>query len=298
MLDDALMYGELGLPMFAVAPNCRTPLVHKGRFEHGCHDATTDADEIRWRWTVAHPGANMAVATGDRCGAFVLDVDCKGEVDGFKVLAWLEEKKGPLPATWTASTPSGGRHFWFRKTAEVAPINNVGLRLYRPDGTFKKLAGLDIRTTGGSVCVAPSAKPNGPYQWLHAPWAADLADPPAWLVKLIDAPPPPPASSLAPVRLDTSERAARYVAAAVNGECGDLAKMGPGSGRNLRLFQAAANLGGLVGARLLTERVAQEVLEKAADDCGLWKEDGPHAVRATIKSGMNRGLASPREVAL
>jgi hypothetical protein len=74
--------------------------------------------------------------------------------------------------------------------------------------------------------------------------------------------------------------------------------MGPGSGRNLRLFQAAANLGGLVGARLLTERVAQEVLEKAADDCGLWKEDGPHAVRATIKSGMNRGLASPREVAL
>jgi hypothetical protein len=97
--------------------------------------------------------------------------------------------------------------------------------------------------------------------------------------------------------MDTADRMARYVAAAVDRECSELARMGHGTGRNLRLFQASANLFEFVGAGLLPESAAIGALEQAAAECGLWKEDGPHAVRATIKSGAERGLQNPREVA-
>jgi len=296
ILRAALVYAELGMPVFGVLADCRTPYKRKGWFERGCHDATTDVADLERRWREAHPEAQVAVATGDRAGAFVLDIDAKGEVDGFKSLAQLEAQFSPLPPTVTASTPSGGEHRWFRKAPDVGPVNAVGLRLHHEDGSRTVYAGLDIRTNGGSVCVPPSRKPHGTYNWIRAPWDHDLADPPDWLVKLIGLSPSP--SPKTPLKLSSCDRMARYVAAAVNGECIELARMGQGSGRNLRLFQASANLGSLVGAGLLPVQAALEALEHAADDCGLWKEDGPNAVRATIKSGLNRGLANPREVAL
>ena len=94
-----------------------------------------------------------------------------------------------------------------------------------------------------------------------------------------------------------SSPALRYVGAAIDGEYAALAGMGRGSGRNVRLFQAAANLYGFVAADLLPEAIALDALERAASDCGLVAEDGLAAVRATIASGAARGLANPREVA-
>ena len=73
--------------------------------------------------------------------------------------------------------------------------------------------------------------------------------------------------------------------------------MGAASGRNLRLFMAAANLGELVGAHLLPQDTAEAALERAAQENGLWKEDGPYSVRASIRSGMKKGQARPREIA-
>lgn len=99
-----------------------------------------------------------------------------------------------------------------------------------------------------------------------------------------------------PIRAGSTDRLANYVAAAIDGECRELAAMPPNTGRNLRLFKAAARLGEVVGARLVPQAMVEEALEAAADDCGLVCEDGRRAVLATIASGLARGIAKPREV--
>ncbi|MCR5874384.1 bifunctional DNA primase/polymerase [Phenylobacterium sp. J426] len=286
----------MGLAVFGVAADCRAPIKREGWFEHGCKDASKDILEVQRRWTRAHPTANIAVATGEASGVFVLDIDCKEGGDGYATLARLEAEFGELPPTWRSRTPSGGEHRWFRFSDKARALRNwAPLKLYRPDGTKEVCAGLDIRTTHGSAAVPPSRKPTGAYTWIVKPTDAPLADPPAWLCTVFIPPPPPPRAA-APIRLDAGARQRRYVETAINAECRAVAEHKPG-GRNLRLFQAAANLGELVGANLLPEDAAIGALEQAAQDCGLHTDDGGwEGVRKTIQSGLRRGMANPREV--
>ena len=274
----ALDYAALDLAVFPVAFNGRTPLT-----QHGCYGATTDPAEIVRLWS-EHPSANVALATGTRSGVFALDLDRKNGVDGVAALESLQRLHGILPRSWRSRTPSGGQHVFFALPARALRnrVNIGGL-------------GIDIRTTGGSVALPPSQKPSGAYVWLVDPLEAPPAEAPAWLLDFLDPPaaPRPPAKPLNVSRVD---RAARYVAAALDGECGELAAMPPGSGRNQRLFQSAARLGELVGAGLLPRDLTEQALEEAADRCGLIAEDGLRAVAATIASGLARGLATPREV--
>ncbi len=286
---------KLGLGVFPVAADCRTPIKVEGEYERGVHDATFDPEEARRRWT-RHPRANIAVACGPRSGVFVLDIDAKGDVDGFESLSRLEAQHGALPPTWTTLTPSGGQHRWFRHPVGAELRNKVGLRVYHPDGSRTVYPGLDIRAAGGSVAVPPSAKPHGEYRWAARPSVTPLADAPRWLVELAKDPPLPPRKPAPPLRLSSTDRAARYVERALEGERDAVASLKPNTGRNLRLFQAAANLGELVGAGLLPQELAEHVLEDAARDCGLAQEDGLHSVRQTIASGMSRGLQRPREL--
>jgi hypothetical protein len=72
--------------------------------------------------------------------------------------------------------------------------------------------------------------------------------------------------------------------------------MTPSSGRNQRLFVAAAKLGGLIGAGVLGQDAAESALEQAATECGLVTEDGMGAVRATIRSGIRTGVSNPRDL--
>jgi len=294
MMAAALKYAEtLGWRVFGVGADCRVPFKVKDRFEHGCWDATSDPDEIRWRWTVAHPRANIAVATGDASGVLVIDIDNKNGVDGFASLARLEDWFGTLPESWRSVTPSGaGEHRWFRQPPGLDLVNRVNLPVER--GSEKvKLYGLDIRSTGASVAVAPSAKPAGAYRWISGPFDTALADAPGWLLDLCTRPPPPPPGP--PIRLTDADRIGRYVAAAVNDELDQLAKCKPG-GRNQALFIASAKIGEFVGANLLAYDMAETALATTADTMGLLREDGPNAVRGTITSGLRRGMAQPREV--
>lgn len=298
LLRAALDYAELlGFSVFGVLADCRIPCKVIGRFEHGCHDATKDPEEIRYRWGSAHPRANIAVACGPKSGVVVLDIDAKGAVDGFESLRRLEGQHGELPLTWCSRTPSGGEHRYFRHPDGVELRNKVGLRSYDGQGRVaEKFQGLDIRTAGGSVALPPSCKPHGAYAWKVDPSDVPLADAPKWLVELAKDPPLPPRNPAPPLRLSDMDRLSRYVAAAVDRECDRLSGMAQASGRNLQLFQASANLGELVGAGLLPQATAEQHLEDAAAACGLLQEDGFGAVRATIASGLRRGMANPREV--
>jgi putative DNA primase/helicase len=274
--------------LFPVASDGRSPLI-----AGGCHSATNDPDQIaRWRSS----GCNLALACGSGSGVLALDIDAKGDVDGFASLAELTAEFGHLPETAESITPSGGAHMLFTYPDGPAPANRVGIKRYGSDGTRRVYRGLDVRGQGGSVCLPPSHKAGGVYAWRRAPADTALAEVPRWLLALFRSE-PPPRPPTPPLRLSSLDRTARYICAAVDGECGELSSMAVGSGRNQRLFIASAKLGELVGAGLLSQVNAEAALERAATECGLLAEDGVGAVRATISSGIRRGLQNPREVA-
>lgn len=290
--------GRYGLAVFPTGPDCKPGSLRKleaapeGQPQMiACYDATTDAERIRAFWA-RYPAANVSVATGPVSGVFVLDIDNKAGFDGFADLARLESMHGPLPPSWRSATPSGGEHRWF-----VQPLRALRNRVHFPvpDGRGGMVkSGLDVRAYGGAAAAPPSQKPTSAYTWISGP-DGPLAEAPTWLLDLID-PPPPPRRPMPPLHVGELDKAARYVAAAVDGEFNALARMRAASGRNLRLFQAGANLGEFVGAGLLPQSMAEDTLERAAEECGLVHDDGAHAVRATIASGLRKGIANPREV--
>lgn len=136
-------------------PECAAPGKHP-RTQHGSKDFTTDAEQIRTWWTW-WPNSNVGIATGQRSGIMVLDVD--GE-RGLESLRDYEDRYGPLPETPRSRTGSGGLHLLF-----AWPGIHLG-------NTASILGpGLDIRCCGGLIVAPPSIHASGrPYQWEVSPW--------------------------------------------------------------------------------------------------------------------------------
>jgi putative DNA primase/helicase len=101
-------------------------------------------------------------------------------------------------------------------------------------------------------------------------------------------------SSLRPPSDDTVARRA-YAEAALADEVRQVATAARGS-RNNRLNTAALKLGQLVAAGWLDRGRIERALEDAAAACGLVADDGGEAVRRTIKSGLDAGVAQPRNI--
>ena len=152
-----------GLRLFPCAVKDKRPAT-----AHGFQDATTDPSKLSSWWSTEP--YNIGVATGG--GLVVLDVDTGNGKPGAETLAALERENGPLPTTWTATTGSGGKHFYY-SCADPALTVGVG---FAP--------GLDYRGAGGYVVSPPSVHPSGGvYAWDpgRAPWECGLAALPDWL---------------------------------------------------------------------------------------------------------------------
>ena len=87
-----------------------------------------------------------------------------------------------------------------------------------------------------------------------------------------------------------------YAQAALNSECAKLARTT--SGRNQQLNASAFSVGQLVGAGTLDRTLAEQRLFDAATTNGYVGKDGAAATRSTIKSGLDRGERSPRNIQL
>lgn len=156
-LDAALAYVARGWPVFPCRPGSKEPAT-----SHGCHDATTDPDQVERMWR-RHPEANVAIATGAP-GPDVLDVDVAHGRDGHASLGRaMTAGLLPSPASVVA-TPSGGAHLYYLGTSQ----RNGSLPAH----------GLDFRSSGGYVVAPPSAVAGRAYavtrQWRLTQGAVDF----------------------------------------------------------------------------------------------------------------------------
>jgi predicted P-loop ATPase len=162
-LIEALKCAKRGWHVLPCRPGEKPPAT-----KHGYKDATADPGAVVRSWK-RNPRANVGIATGSVSGVFVLDVDPRN--GGDKSLAELERLHGDLPATVTAETGSGGRHYYFRL----------------PDGVelgCSVLAdGIDLKGNRGHVVAPPSVlEKGGRYTWLVSPEQQELAPIPKWLL--------------------------------------------------------------------------------------------------------------------
>lgn len=169
-----------GLSVFPIphgtkAPRCRWSKV-----------GSSDPEQIA-KWAAE---GNLGIATGERSGIVVIDVDDKNGKSGSDTLAALVAEHGPLPPTYTVATPTGGYHLYFRRpeTDEWRFGNGKA-------GCLGE--GLDVRGDGGMV-VAPGSETRAAMGTPERPLvdgqyvvARDLpfADLPEWIATTIRTPP-------------------------------------------------------------------------------------------------------------
>ncbi|MBI2836077.1 MAG: bifunctional DNA primase/polymerase [Chloroflexi bacterium] len=174
LLEAALSYARLGLPVFPLKPRLKEPLISKNAGGHGHKDATTDEVAIR-AWWAKWPDANIGI----RCDELLVP-----DLDGYagqETQRRLTEEHGDFPATWVVRTGGGteqapkeqGLQLIFRAPANV----NI-----RPGAGKYGYPGLDIRANDSYVVAVPSIT-RLRYETL-AGSPDKLAPAPAWLIEL------------------------------------------------------------------------------------------------------------------
>lgn len=282
LADVAIGYAGRGWPVFPLEPGAKRPA---GRLvPHGLKQATADPGQIR-AWWQAEPRANIGLVTG--VGFDALDLDgavAEAELDrAFAGRPYDDEGLtddvliGP-----TVRTPRG-YHLY------VAPTgygNRAGI-----------LPGVDWRGQGGYVVAPGSVLAGDARRW---EWElpddplyghdATIRPAPAWLLEYV-APTPPP---LAAQTLDAVFRVRnrRYGGQALDAELGRLAVAAEGE-RNHTLCQAAFRMGQLIAAGQLDAAQVIDALGAVAMRIGLTETE----TVATIKSGLDAGMARPRRTA-
>ncbi|MGO8865803.1 MAG: bifunctional DNA primase/polymerase [Alphaproteobacteria bacterium] len=198
LLERALAYAGLDIPVFPCLPGQKVPAV-----ERGFKDASTDEATIRGWWK-KWPLANVAFSPED-AGWCVVDI----EHNGIHLIQELE-----LPETFTVKTPRGGRHLFYQGSLPSK---------VRPFGKDKPF---DTRGRGGYVLVPPSVVDGKPYE---TRFDRDLVELPATFAERIKDSDKRAGDALGNFERDTSAnqaRARRYLADQI--ERGEIAVSGQG----------------------------------------------------------------------
>jgi hypothetical protein len=293
--DAAVAATLRGWPVFPLSPRSKIPAIKQWETV-----ATTDPAQLREWWSF-DPDRNIGVACGP-AGLVVVDLDTvRGRLSGVwsdlgvrhgrEVLALLAQWAGEADPvdTFTVLTPSG-EHRYF-----LAPLDR---RLRSTTGESGRGIGpaIDIRAWGGAATAAGSLRLINGTPQLYRPHPHRPAEPaplPGWLVTRLTPPPPKPRT---PARLVCGgSRLDAYVAAAVHGETTNVTDAVSGT-RAIAVFKAAAALGGLVGAGVLDEQVAEDALLDAASAHDGVDDWTPREARRHVRNGIARGRDTPRRL--
>lgn len=220
-------------------------------------------------------------------GTVVLDIDHRPDKGwaADDIRCALEDRFN-LPAGPTYSTPSKGTHHWYTVPSGCRPKNWTS-----QSGAFP-IEGVDIRCQGGLATIPPTQRKDGDYEWIQ--WMAEIPEAPAQLVKALT---PRSRTLVQPCqpRLHSPKNTSRYVEAIYRRELEAIRLSAPGN-RNAQLFKSSASLGSLVAAGALPLGHVEESLMAAAAACGLSRDDGTSASYRTIQSGLQAGMAQPRNL--
>ena len=118
-------------------------------------------------------GYNIGIATGREGGAFVMDVDRHGDVDGMATLKTLEAENGAVPDCPVAMTPNDGRHYFF-KWQENASQSSGKI------GKGIDTRGGDADACRGHVVAFPSTINGKMYMWEKMTAAPEI---PVWIME-------------------------------------------------------------------------------------------------------------------
>ena len=200
-LEIALAYAEAGVavipcepaskePVWALVPKDigpdRKPIPRTG----GVKKATRDPAKIA-EWWAARPDAMIGGATGAASGFWAIDPDVPkpaknghaGKLSADGAAAWekLKAEHGGHAQTVEVTTPSGGRHIYF-KCDPAHPLGNG-------EGNLSGL-GINVRGNGGYVIMPPSRRwPDGKAYEANRPFdPGATAEAPGWLYELIRPP--------------------------------------------------------------------------------------------------------------
>lgn len=268
---------ETGEPLFDPNTGEVEMLKEKTPYTWNGFKSATIYPHIIERWWRDHPDAMPGLPTGERIGAWVLDIDVKNGIDGYAVLAALEAKHGALPDTARVLTASGGTHYYFKHVDGV-----------RNRGAFEP--GIDVRGDGGYVIAPGASLASGKtYAWIASPDDAPIAMAPQWLLDLVVR--QAPAASTGSYSGGSTANHA-YVDAAVDKELSSLASVPMGGGRNIELNKSSFCLGTFVGAGALPETEARALLQGVARS---WGRDWNLCCK-TIENGLEAGKRQPREI--
>ncbi|MEZ6140885.1 MAG: AAA family ATPase [Zavarzinella sp.] len=136
LIDAAITYAKLGYRVFPLLKGKKTPATRIG------YKAATSAEKQIRTWWLKCPDFNIGIATE---GLVVIDLDGTDNL-------WLKQ---PWPkASPKASTPRGGKHYYFQD----------------PEGKWRSSAGklalnVDVRSSGGYIVAAPSVVDDKTYKW-------------------------------------------------------------------------------------------------------------------------------------
>jgi hypothetical protein len=257
---EALRYVSIGWRVFPLGHGSKMPAIKGG---HGVKDASLCPDDIR-AWGRIHPRANIGVACGPSSGIVVIDIDPRNA--GHESLARLAAKGRVLPGGPRARTGNGGAHHFFRFDPRIANSKN------------KLGAGIDVKSTGGYVVVAPSeigsskSGPGGSYRWEVSPFDTVVPRLPIWLMAMLAAPPSQYRHQRSLGSSSEVDRLAKWVARGAEGE------------RNNRLHWAACRVGEMAKEHKVAAAAAGQSLVSAAIQAGL--ENGNAA--QTVNSGFKK----------
>jgi hypothetical protein len=272
--DAALYYARWrGWAVFPVKPRAKEPLVA------GAYKAATAELEQIEAWWATWPDANIGLATGERSGVWVLDIDGpQGEAS----LDQLEAEHGQLPATWRVSSGKG-HHLYWQCPAGQDPGRRIGVR-----------PGLDFIGGSGYLVLPPSIHPSGrPYVWAEVD--GPIAAAPEWLRDLqrprAERPKGGPAS-WPRAHVEAPQEGVRspdqYLAGVVRRAVHDVTHAGKGQ-RNVELYRAAVWVASVAAGlqRSLAGPMAE--LYRAAQTAGLDEIE----IERTLDSAAARGRARP-----
>lgn len=150
----AMEYAAMGWKIFPLSPGSKQPL----KDTRGFLDATSDFATIA-RWFGESPNANLAVATGEASGIWILDVD--KDHDGLDSIQKLCDRLGhDILVTRTHQTRAGGLHFIYAWPEDDDGPLPRKINLFKHDG----LPGLDLLGNDGYAVLPPSIVSPGSYK--------------------------------------------------------------------------------------------------------------------------------------